>query len=298
MPVVTDKPSISAITQKQNNCNICNELSPRNKHIATCSICTMWMCLQCTNIPEAVLKAASTAEAKLHIVCEKCEVDLPKIRNLLTIQKEQEKMKIDIKTLQTDVSANQTLITTCNNEHESINTRLEAVESILNLHKLSDKDFPLLSTVVAGTQKLQVDLTAEKVKTTGIGVALKKQQADKEEQQRREAKKTSLIVYGIKEIHTEDKTAQMKADFNTIVQLYSDRLEILGEDFSQISRVGNHKPGQIRPIKITCINMEKRNKILTNNKGLKMYDDDYEDCTSCNSHGKHVHVYVTTDKTK
>jgi hypothetical protein len=300
MPVVTDKPTITTLTQQQNNCNICNGIAPRNKHIATCSICTKWLCLECTKIPEKVIKAAASTETNLSIVCPKCEENLPKIRNLLTIQQEQESMKTEISDLKANVATNHTLITTCNADHTNIISRLEAVEQTINKHHLSDKDFPLLSTVVAGTKTLQKDFTDHKTKTTGIDVALKKQQTDKEEEQRRDAKKTSLIVYGVKETHVDDKITQMKEDFKTLRQLYSNRVEINKDDFTNISRVGNQKPQQIRPIKITFINPEKRNKILTNNKDLKIYSEEYEECSRCDDEEseKHVHVYITTDKTK
>ena len=300
MPVVTDKPTITTLTQQQNNCNICNGIAPRNKHIATCSVCTQWLCLDCTKLPDKVIKAAASTEAILSIVCLKCEDNLPKIRNLLTIQQEQENIKTEIKDLKTNVATNHTLITTCNDNHTDIIRRLEALEQTINKHNLSDDDFPPLSTVVAGTKTLQRDLSDHKTITTEIDVALKKQQADKEEEQRRDAKKTSLIVYGVKETYIDDKSTQMKEDFKTLCQLYSDRVEINKEDFTNISRVGNHKPQQIRPIKITFTNPVKRNKILTNNKGLKIYREEYEECSRCEDEvsGKHVHVYITTDKTK
>ena len=258
----------------------------------------MWICLDCSKLPDKVLKAAAATEVKLSFVCLKCEEALPKIRNLLSIQQEQENMKVEINNLQASVATNHTLIANCNEEQTNINQRLVAVENIINQHKLSDEDFPLLSTVVAGTQQLQEDFTAQQMKTTVIDERLNKQHADKEEQQRRDAKKTSLIVYGIKELQHDDKSTQMMADFNTLSTLYSDRVEISKNDLTNISRVGNQKPGQIRPIKITFTNMEKRSKILTNNKGLKICDEEYDECTTCNEHGKHVHVYITTDKTK
>ena len=88
---------------------------------------------------------------------------------------------------------------------------------------------------------------------------MKKQQDDKAEQRRRDTKKDSLIVYGIPEEH-EDASEQMKADFTTLKNLYSNRVDITTADLSYISRLGDHKEDKIRPIKITFSKIEIRLK--------------------------------------
>ena len=125
---------------------------------------------------------------------------------------------------------------------------------------------------------------------------MKKQKEDQEELKRKDSKKASLIIYGIPENKT-DAIEQMKADFNALKQLYADRVTIESKDISYISRLGDKNPDQIRPIKITCTSMDIRKEILTKNLGLKIEEGDFDMC-NCKPPGNHVHIYITTDKTK
>ena len=139
-----------------------------------------------------------------------------------------------------------------------------------------------------------------KRETYALSVSLKKQHEDQEEQRNKEAKKLSLIVYGVPET-PEDEAAQIKADFTTIKKLYADRVEINKEDFSDISRLGVKKTNQVRPIKLTFNSFEKRRKVLINNINLRLDADgentcEYDNCSTYPTN--HVHIYVTTDKTK
>ena len=106
-------------------------------------------------------------------------------------------------------------------------------------------------------------------------------------------------MYGVPETE-EDKSKLMIADFNIIKHLYSPKVTIASKDLKQILRLGNKKLNQIRPIKLTFVDMQKRLDVLRNNKDLKIYSEEFDDCEAdfCDDDKKHKHIYITTDKTK
>ena len=120
-----------------------------------------------------------------------------------------------------------------------------------------------------------------------------------EEVRRREDNQKNLIIYGIPEEHKDNKTEQMKADFQILKRLYDRKVDITRQDLIQISRAGPHKQNQTRPIRITLANMQKRSEILRNNKNLKLYKAGHTcDLDFCDDEESHKHIYVSTDKTK
>lgn len=297
MPIVNDETKLANLMEHQKTCRLCDDEAGKNPIKLICDICTKWVCLDCSAVPEEIYQLANKTNAKMNFFCDPCESEIPKIRDLITVQKNQQQMLDDITNLKTDVDTNRTSIAKQNDENEEIKRRLDAVEKVIHENKLSEADFPPLATLIEGNRKLKEDFTTQ---TKELGATLKKQQENTEEQKRREAKQSSLIIYGVPEKNI-DPTNQMLEDFKTLKLLYSNRINIEKEDISHISRLGEIKPNQIRPIKITCTSTEKRRKILINNKGLKLEGDDYDLCvnTDCSYlPGKHAHVYVTTDKTK
>ena len=125
---------------------------------------------------------------------------------------------------------------------------------------------------------------------------IKLQKEEKEEQTRIENRKNNLIVYGLPENEAVE-AEQMLKDFKTVRDLYLDRVEIKEIDIVDIKRLGKTKEKGFRPLRIVFKDTELRNSVLRNNKYLKLEGEDYELC-SCKFPSKHIHVYLTDDKTK
>ena len=292
MPIFVDKTQLNNLIAIQKRCRLCDEDTDLNKDKVVCDVCNKWICLDCSDVTKEIFNFAVTCNAKINFVCGECETELPKIRDLLDIKQNQNQMAASITALETKVQNNATTITEQQRENKDIKTRLSSIEEIIKKKELNNSEFPPLSTIVASTRKLTADVTAQEQKTKRMGATLQKQT----EQQLREGKKSSLIIYGVPETH-EDATTQMKSDFSTLKHLYLNRVNISTDDISYIGRLGLKKENQTRPIKITCTTIEKRTKILINNQGLTIDDDEVAQC-NCSEPGKHMHVYVTTDKTK
>ena len=122
------------------------------------------------------------------------------------------------------------------------------------------------------------------------------------EQKLRAEKENSLIVFGIPEVPEDvTKEEQMKSDFLMIKNLYSERVPLDCNDLTQLLRIGNRKPDQPRPIKITFHSLKKRQAVIRNNQNLIIDGDEFEECSlaNCDEEGeKHQHIFVSTDKTK
>ena len=289
-------------------CHTCKKQKDEGKDPGIqCNLCTEWIGLECTSYTKEIYKIITEQNIEVNLLCRDCKKTLPELRSLLDIAKQQQKLTIDvvnhearIKQLEADLTTQKQERTEEKKVYEDIVTRLEALENktvdtkaveTIAQRCFNAVDFPPLA--VADVQKDQRE-TREKLEAV-----LKSQQDYQEESKKREATQNSLIVYGIEE-KEDSKDDQMKADYKSIKELYTSRVEIQTTDLSQISRVGQQKANQIRPIKITFTNADKKLQVLRNNKNLILHGEDDEDCGHnwCQEEDNHKHIYVTTDKTK
>ena len=102
-----------------------------------------------------------------------------------------------------------------------------------------------------------------------------------------EKKKDSLIIFGMPEINTDDKTEEMLSDFKKIVKIYEGKVTLNKEDLSYNSRIGIKEENKKRPIKISLKDPKKRIDLLSKNQELKLLEDAVS-----------TKIYVSPDKTK
>ena len=284
-------------------CKLCSDQKTNKDPGIECDMCNQFIGLECTNYTQDVYNYLVEKDVEINFLCKPCKDSLPELKNLIEIAKQQQHFKGTLE-------AHDTRITKCEVDAEGIkqiredvqnmNTRLSDIEA-----KLIDKE--AVETIAEKCFKasefpiIQMDEVKRKQEDTQkqLEQAIDLQSKGFEEVKRRGDNQKNLIFYGVREDHKEDKTEQMKADFETIKKLYTDRVEINRKDFIQISRVGPHKQNQIRPIRITLAEVNKRSEILRNNKNLKIYQEE-NTCSLefCEDEDDHTHIYVSTDKTK
>ena len=291
-------------------CHTCNKQKDEGKDPGIqCNLCTEWIGLECTSYTKEIYNILSEKNIEVNFLCKDCKKTIPELRTLLDVTKQQQKLTAEVEDHKARIKKLEDVTKTQRNErdeekrlYEDIKSRLEALEKVTTVDTetvktiaqrcFDAKDFPPL-TAVADVQKTQKETQMK------LDAVLKYQEDYKEEAKKREATQNCLIVYGIAEKEA-NKNEQIKADYKHIKELYKSRVDFQTTDLSQISRVGQQKENQTRPIKITFTNPEKKLKVLRNNKNLIMYGDDYEDCgfDFCEEEENHKHIYVTTDKTK
>lgn len=297
---------MAPVKKKKWKCITCKKQKTNDDPGIECDLCKKFVGLECTNYTTEIYDYLVENQVEVNYICISCKETLPELRNMLEITKQQQQLK-------DDVAEHDTRITKCEVDQEEmeekqsadseliqqINTRLGDLEARMinttTVETIAERffkaaDFPALKEVKRNQQHTQ-----KKLEET-----IQIQKDEKEEDKRRGDKEKSLIAYGVTEIH-EDKNEQMKEDFKTIEKLYSSKVELATNDFLQITRLGAQKENQIRPIKMTFVNMQKRTEILQNNKSLILEGVDLKECTAafCNDQGmKHQHIFITTDKTK
>ena len=291
MPLLHEKEDISNIKESQISCITCKKTS-RNAPVISCDICNIWKCKDCCSINEKLIELALTSKSKLNYVCEDCQQEAPKIRDLMKISQRQDKMEENIRDMQETLNVHTTAIQETQENTVDFEERLKTVEKIIKDNKLSEysEEYPPLV------------LLSEKVKsqeqhTSKFDNAFQKQVEDKEEEARKASKVLNLIIYGIPEDGINEKE-QMKQDFLTLKEIYKDKVEIETTSITHIMRIGKKAENKLRPIKITCANAEIRKDILTQNKYLRIEGDSFKMCNCKINPGKHLHINVTTDKTK
>lgn len=286
MPIVTEKKSIASIKEQQKTCSKCDQDNRRCLGLIVCDVCTIWICKKCAEIDDKLYEYVVSNTINYNFICPSCTDELPKIKDLVKLNQKQTKMELDIETMKADIEENKRKI----QNNENMEDRLSAVEEIIKNNKLDDTEYPRLLAIDAATKKIQEDLSTQEKKTTKLNI-------DIEEEKRKAAKSLNLIVYGLPESKSTVQD-QIKSDFNTIKQLYSDRVELNVKDVSSMTRLGIMKENKIRPIRISFHDAQKRKEFLINNQGLVLEDEKYQHC-NCNSNpGKHIHINVTNDKTK
>ena len=289
MPVISDRNQIATLKESQKDCYICNEAAGRSERsvILTCDICSFWICKQCANIEPKLFEFLVTNKAELNFICPKCKDQLPKIKDLVKLSQKQTELEIELNELKMHVDENKKSIKDI--ENLKVAERLSKIEEIIESNKLNE-EFPPLPAMNEAAKKMQEDLATQQNTTNKLST-------DIQEEKLKEIKKSNLIIYGVPE-STENAEDQMIEDFNTLRQLYHNRVELNTEDISSIIRLGRKKENQIRPIRITFLEFTKRREVLVNNNGLRLEGDGYKECKCKINPGKHLHVNITTDKTQ
>ena len=292
MPLILDKKQLSNIKETQQSCQSCEKGSLRNESVVLCDICNIWSCKECSQINEKLIETSVKHNVKLSYVCLSCEEEAPKIRSLMKISQRQDEMEAEIKEVNGKTERNTALIIQIQEDNSKFETRMKALEKVIKDNKLSEyiENYPPL---IAMTEKL----STQEGSTAKLNDELQKQVDEREEEFRKASKSQNLIIYGIPE-NESDPVEQMKYDFSILSQVYENKVEIQKTDITQIIRIGKKNPSKIRPIKITCANNEIRKEILTNNKFLRMEGEMYNTCNCKVNPGKHIHINITTDKTK
>ena len=284
-------------------CKICSAQKNKNDYGIECEICSEITGLECTNYTPEVYNYLSKNKIELSFICQPCKATLPELKSMLELTQ-------SLLLLKETAENHDTRITACEVKTEKI-TNFETQLTDMN-QRLSDLEAKLINQQEVETiaQKCFKSsefppLNLDAVKKTQIDTQKQLEEARDlqtkgwEEVQRREDNQKNLIIYSIPEEHDDNKTEQMKADFETLKKLYDDKVDIISTDLIQISRVGRHKPNQIRPIRITLADMKKRSEILRNNKNLKLYKEDHTcNLEFCDDEEPHKHIYISTDKTQ
>ena len=290
MPIVPPDEVLDKRKESQKFCKLCREESQYNKFATICDLCSNWICLDCSEIPEPLYTTIKESNPKLTFFCQTCSTELPRLREIMQLKQNQQQITKEVNTLKQSMENVQKV-------QKDLEARITANEKAI-----AANPYPTLGEPAINEEKQKWSKLFETHQTQSQQMSrlfMNKQPFDMEEAGRRESKKDSLIIYGIPEPPTEiDPIAQMKEDFKTLQTIYDGRTALEKTDFTDITRLGTKKTDKIRPIKITCVSQLKRKDILTNNLGLKLEGDHLKECDSCDQHGKHIHIYVTTDKTK
>lgn len=296
---------------QQKSCKICkvNSINQPKDRAVECDICQEWVCFGCSGFSDQLYNLSIESGCSQDFICRPCKEDLPRIREIITLKQRQKEIIVEI---QQESETNQKFREVQNLTNQNFEERLAAIEKVIKEKKLDDEDFPplpvlhedkqKLNTIIGKQMKFDEVVTQQNTimnRQKQLDEEVRKQKVDKEEDKRREDREKNLIVYCVPENHS-DSTDQMKSDFHTIKQLYIHRVELSTADITQITRLGQKKKDQIRPIRITFTSMPKRTEILRNNKDLKLEGEEFPTCTAtyCDQHQKHQHIYVSTDKTK
>ena len=298
MPNPLNRTLLPAIFESQPNCKLCDisHTDENIKHyIMKCEVCQRWSCLDCAEMSIEMFELAEKTKAKLHFICPHCEDALPQLRELMQIKEKQEELSLQINTNKGNIQNNMEAIADQKTFNGTIETRLDKIEKALMINKILDDDFPTLPHLIKSQQKLEATW---RTSTNKINVAIQKQSDQTQEDQRKAANANNLIVYGAPELDTDDVANEMKADFALIKHLYDGKATLAESDIANLTRIGNKKANVTRPIRITFKSLEKRKEILINNQDLLIQGEEHKMCNCTKNPGKHIHVNITTDKTK
>ena len=282
---------------KNEKCKICetNTVNKTEDVAIECDICQEWVCFDCTGLPHQMHQLIQT-EQNIDFLCTQCKEQLPSIRELMTLKQQ----------MNQEAETNKNFREAQKVTNDNLDKRLARIEKVMEENNLYDENFPPIHELNEEKEKLNKFIEKQqklsevvKKQKEAVAVVVKQQRQAVADGKYKEDRAKNLIVYGVPEEH-EDVSEQMKTDYNTIKYLYRESVQLPTKDISQISRLGPKKQGQVRPIRITFSNTEKRLEILRNNKNLILDDENFAMCTAiyCEDKQKHKHIYVTTDKTK
>jgi hypothetical protein len=231
-------------------------------------------------------------ESNLDFICKPCKVELPQIREIMTLRQKQLEIISD---MQRESELNQKFREDQIQANADFNQRLSKIEKIMQEKQIDDKEYPPLWLLNKEKEKVNNML----LKQQKLDEEVKQQKNEKVEEKRREVRENNLIVYGIPE-ESDDDAEQMIADFTNVKELYLHKVVLEPHHITQITRLGEKKINNTRPIRLSFSSEGKRLEVLRNNRNLMMEHESFEICsaTYCDDHQKHKHIYVSPDKTK
>ena len=280
-------PEATSIDQEK--CKLCDEsVNKPNEKAVECDICEEWVCLPCSGISGDVYKLVSESDCNIDFLCKPCKGELPRIKEIIILKQKQIEI---IENIRKDAEINKKFREEQRTTNEDLNRRLVAVEKVVRDKKLDDKEFPPLQRLTEDARNLQFVISQQKK----LDVEVKQQRESNEEHKRRVDKENSLIVFGIPERPTNQKDEIMRADFETIKQMYSAKVNLIPTDLIQISRIGKDQTtNKVRPIRLTFHNPEKRSEILRNNKNLIIEGEELPQCSEpfCDDQESHHNNYL------
>ena len=292
-----------AAPDKNIKCRICLKTIEYERFLS-CDLCTEPICVDCTKLTEAVYDYLEDQGIEIPFLCRLCRKEMPKIRNLLQLNQKHEDLKKTVEDLTEKVEKLMEAVPEdfCHEEIKTNTTKINAlnrkitkVEEVIQDKKIDDENFPTLAKITSQTKTLNQVLLQQQQ----IDQKVNKQLEERDEDKRIEAREQNLVIYGIPE-QIDDEKEQLKEDFRVIRELYANRVNIMKENIKNLTRLGNKKNGQTRPIRITFTSPDLRLKVLRNNKNLNLYDESFPECKApfCDNEENHLHIYVSTDKTK
>ena len=202
--------------------------------------------------------------------------------------------------------ATENLLTEEIEKREELERRVTELE---NKEKKSDEDIKTYASTTIenymkeypaiGDQSQQIEQVrqVQEKNHKELATSIEKQKEDLEESKRRSLREKNLVLYNVLEDDSETTEDLMLADFQKLVDLYRDKVEIKEDDLVAINRLGAKKNGQIRPLRITFVDEAKKREVLRNNRDLVMEKEDLKEC-ACDLETKHIHVYVAPDRTE
>ena len=296
MPIVSEPRTLASVKENQSLCKICSKKEKRNERTHICDICSEWVCKTCSNINDNLYELATQTTTKINFVCDHCELELPQIRDLMKLKAKQDKMEEEISNIKNSVTINTKKIQEQEEKATSNEQRLTRIEQLLEKNHLDNEEYPPLLAISNTTKTLAQKISSQQDTTNKLDEKIQNQQEQKAEEKRQAARASNLIVYGIPEEENSEEQ-QMKKDFLILKEILSDRVSIRTSDIRDIIRLGTKKEDQTRPVKITCTSLEKRKEILTNNKNLRIENEEFNFCNCKMNPGNHIHINITNDKT-
>ena len=160
-----------------------------------------------------------------------------------------------------------------------------------NQKLLDDQRREIIAKQEKDLHEMTEDIRKGLIKSTG------EEKHDIAEMKRRKYRENNLIFYNVLEDESANTGELMMKDFNKIKNLYEHKVPINPEDITAITRLGVPKQNTIRPIRIIFKEESKKTEVLRNNRDLIIEDDTLKIC-ECENKTKHIHVYVSPDRTE
>lgn len=246
-----------------------------------CDGCGFWHHLTCERVREEIYNflCKFDDEPTLQWHCRKCTAVSKKMMPTLALMKEnqhdlEEKVndlastmmkKLDELTQKINAKENSSQTSTDKGLEVKVDTLIENMEKI-RMETVENKVDKLVATVEKQS-KLDNHNVLDRVEDA---VRLKLQE-DKEENEELMRRKTSIIIHGVKESSSEQSETRRKHDEDEITailhELESDEVSV--QSAIRLGRWEKEKTDKPRPLKVTFVSENQKEKVLRKSKNLK-----------------------------
>ena len=283
--------SSATISEEKTSCIKCSEEIKNGDDALICDLCEKWVCIECTEVHKEIYKVLKKHQNNMKYNCRNCEAEIPKLKQLLAINKEIEAINVRVTEIEGKM---ETFIQTLDEKNDSIKNIISEELTTLVLSEIKTQMEAQIEVQSTNQQKMNNTYANIVAANTPTQENLKEFiNEELTERKDLEAIRLNIVISGIEESNQEGEAAE-KQDMEGVKKLIMEELNVNAE-IEKVERCGRllkqtdkWYTGKPRMLKVYMSNQHNRKMILQDAAKIRRSEDEH----------RRENVYIRPDQTR